>query len=221
MNIWLPIIVNLLIAGVLLVGAIRGRKNGFVYTITKLVTLCGLGVGIYFLAPVVTNLILKISFINELIIQNIITKPIINSLVILILFGLVSLIVTIIFRLIKSTGNKTFILNKAKSVKVKGINRQETRRLRKEERKLQKEQRKQILELRQSKISKKSRVFGCITGVVLGIIVAFVITLPLKPIFNQIALNQSNISEITKGYEYTPYGQLDKVTDIVNRVIGE
>ena len=29
------------------------------------------------------------------------------------------------------------------------------------------------------------------------------------------------LTEIEKGYEYTPYGQLDKVTDIVNKVLGE
>ena len=221
MKIWLPIIVNVIIASILFIGAIKGKKKGFVYEIVKLFTMCGLGVGIYFLSPVLVNLITGIDFIQTLITQNILTLPILNSLVILILFTTTYGIVSLIFKLIRNSGNKTFVTNNAKPVKVKGLNREETRRLRREQKELLRTQKKQIKQLRLSKISKKSKIFGVIFGFVNAVVIAFVITLPLKPIFTQIAINQPSIEEIVKGYEYTPYGQLDKVIDIVNKVIGE
>lgn len=221
MKIWLPIIINIIIASILLIGAIKGKKKGFIYEIVKLFTMCGLGVGIYFLSPVLVNLTAKIGFIQTLITQNILTLPILKSLVILILFSITYGIVSLIFNLVRKSGNKVFVTNNAKTIKIKGLNKEETRRLRKEQRQVLKAQKKQTKQLRLSNMSKKNKIFGIVFGIMNAVVIGFVVTLPLKPIFTQIANSQPTIEEIVKGYEYTPYGQLDKVTDIVNRVIGE
>lgn len=221
MKIWLPIIINLIIASILFIGAIKGKKKGFIYEIVKLFTVCGLGVGIYFLSPVLVNLIAKIGFIQTLITQDILTLPILKSLVILILFTTTYGIVSLIFSLIRKSGNKIFVTNNAKTVKVKGLNREETRRLRKEQRQVLKAQKKQTKQLRLSNMSKKNKIFGVVFGIINAVVIGFVVTLPLKPIFTQIANSQPTIEEVVKGYEYTPYGQLDKVTNIVDRIIGE
>lgn len=221
MNIWLPIIVNLFIASFLVVGAFIGRKNGWKYELIKLLTMCAFGVGIYFLSPIISALTLKISFINNLVFNGLITMSIINSIVIVLLFSLIYLLVSLVFRAIRNSGDKRHTSNRAKVAKIKGINREETRKLRKEQRKFRKEQRLQAIKLRREKASKTSKVFGIIFGIIFGIVFGFVVTLPLKPIFRHVADNQPAIEEIVKGYEYTPYGQLDKVTNIVNKVIGE
>ena len=221
MKIWLPIIINLIIASILFIGAIKGKKKGFIYEIVKLFTVCGLGVGIYFLSPVLVNLIAKIGFIQTLITQDNLTLPILKSLVILILFTTTYGIVSLIFSLIRKSGNKIFVTNNAKTVKVKGLNREETRRLRKEQRQVLKAQKKQTKQLRLSNMSKKNKIFGVVFGIINAVVIGFVVTLPLKPIFTQIANSQPTIEEVVKGYEYTPYGQLDKVTNIVDRIIGE
>ena len=73
----------------------------------------------------------------------------------------------------------------SKRIKIKGINREETRRLRKEQKQLDKKQKKDNIKLIRNKASKVSKAFGIIFGILNAIIIAFVITLPLKPIFKQ------------------------------------
>lgn len=220
-NIWLPIVVNVLVLGIMVAGAIIGKKNGFLYELLKLVVLCGCGVGIYFLNPIVVNLIIQIPFINNFITQGLCTIELVKAFSFVILFITTDIIVTIIFKIVKHCKNKnrvkTVFVNTAKPAKIQGINKKETRRLNKEQKKINKQNKK----LNKKPLSTKQKVFGVIFGLIVSFVFGFVITLPLKPIFTKIAEVQPEIAEVEKGYEYTAYGQIDKITNIVEIIIGE
>jgi len=232
-NIWLPIVVNVLILGIMVAGAFIGRKNGFLYELLKLVTLCGCGVGIYFLNPIVANKVAGISFIHKFIEQGLATVELVKAMTFVLLFILIYIIITIIFKIIKkahdkknkvevkSLNGKRFI-NTAKPAKIHGLNRKETRRLNKEQRRLARERRKQEKELiKASKkpLTTKQKVFGIIFGILTAFVLGFIITLPMKEVFKGIANAQPELAEVVKGYEYTPYGQIDKLTGVVDFII--
>ena len=84
MNIWLPIITNLIMLGILIAGIFVGKKNGWKVELSKLIIMLGVGVGLYFLAPVITKL--QIPYL----------VPAINSLIIFVLFMVVYMIVSLI-----------------------------------------------------------------------------------------------------------------------------
>ena len=228
-NIWLPIVVNVLILGIMVAGAFIGRKNGFLYELLKLVVLCGCGVGIYFLNPVVANLIAKIPFVEHFIAEGFCTLELVKAISFVLIFLVVYLIVTVIFKIIKKVrakknkievkalNGKKFI-NTAKPAKIQGLNKKETRRLNREQHKLARQRRKQEKELEKASrkpLTKKQKVFGVIFGILTAFIIGFVVMIPLKPIFKGIAEAQPEIAEVEKGYEYTPYGQIDKLIGVV------
>ena len=62
-------------------------------------------------------------------------------------------------------------------------------------------------------------MLGCIFGVLVGIIVAGAFLLPTKYVFKTVGEKHTEIVEINKGFEYTPYGQLDKVIEYSDFVI--
>lgn len=220
-NIWLPIVINLCILGLLVGGVLIGRQHGVKVQGLKLLILCALGVGIYFLAPVITNAIVGIAGIAEAIAMGALTYGIINSFVILILFLIVYVIVSLIFSAViikKISGGKT-LKNGAKRTKLLGINKKETRKLRKQQKQLEKRARVELIQKSQAKISTASRVFGAIFGALIASVFAFVLTLPLKPLGDSIAEADPESETITQGYEYTPFGQLDNATGIVEKII--
>lgn len=210
MNIWLPIITNLIIALIITAGVFVGKNNGWKIELGKLFFSCGAAVGAYFLAPVITNALISIDGIAQ--IANTVNLGIValNSLMVtasfLIFYGLISLTALIIKINVDRIKHKG--MNIAKVKRARGIDRKTDRALRKQEKKLAKMQK----ELK--KQSKVSKAFGIIFGIILSIIVAFSIVLPTKYIFKGIANEQPNLQEIEKGYEYTPIGQLDKVTGL-------
>ena len=232
-NIWLPIVVNVLILGIMVAGAFIGRKNGFLYELFKLLVLCGSVVGIYFLNPIIANLIAKIPFVEHFIAEGLCTLELVKAISFVIIFLVVYLIVTIIFKIIKranakknkvevkALNGKRFI-NTAKPAKISGLNKKETRRLNKEQHKLAKQRKKQEKQLEKASrkpLTTKQKVFGIIFGILTAFIIGFVITIPLKPIFTKIAEVQPEIAEVEKGYEYTPYGQIDKLIGVVDFII--
>ena len=74
--------------------------------------------------------------------------------------------------------------------------------------------------LRTKKILRvRSKVLGCIFGVLVGIIVAGAFLLPTKYVFKAVGEKHNEIVEINKGFEYTPYGQLDKAIEYSDFVI--
>ena len=233
LDIILPITINILILGIITAGIISGKKNGFLYELLKFVFILGMGVGIYFLLPILTDACLKIPFIVNLINNNLITVVTLKSIIFTTAFILLYLLISLIFVLIKHNKYKhTKILtnsisdrkyvNSANIIKTSSTNRKDTKKLKKEQKrfiKQQKQQEKELLKVNTKPLTKKQKVFGIIFGLLISIIIGFVVTLPTKYIFNEIATTQPSLSDITKGYEYTIYGQLDKLTDIDNFII--
>lgn len=223
-NIWLPILVNLLIVGVVALGVLIGKKNGFKYEIIKLLTVCAACVGLYFLNPVVADVICNIEAVSAAIAAGAITVAIIKSLTFLGLFLLTYLLITGIFgivRLSRELNQTSGIVNTAKRLKPVGVTKKETRRLRREQRRTLRRQKIEAalkIKIDEKGKHKLSKVFGAIIGGIFGVIFAFALTLPLKPTFDKLAEDPS-VEAIQTGYEYTAFGQLDKATDIVNKVL--
>lgn len=220
MNIWLPIITNLIILGIITTSALIGKRCGWKVQFTKLFLLLGACVGIYFLSPIITSYLMNLEFINNLCNEVIGLSLAFNSIVFLILYiivySLISIIVTFIAR--KCIDNKRGI-NIAKRVKIKGIDRKTTKNLKREDKKALKLQRKEERKNR----SKVNKVFATVLGIILGFISAFIVLIPFKYISKSISNTYPEISDIQTGYEYTIYGQLDKIIDISDIInnIGE
>lgn len=203
MIIALAVILNLVLVALVTTSIFVGKNNGWKSQVAKLVSLLVCGVGFYFLSVFLTNIILTIPFIITY------TEPLSNPVVVIcslaysilmfIGYGITSLIVGIIRR--HNRKKQTGIVN----TKIKGIDRKTTRRLRKEAKKLNKLQTEQ---------SRRSKVLGIIFGIVIALILAFMIVTPLKYMLNEIALIKPEWSSIVLVYEYTPFGQLDKVFNL-------
>lgn len=214
MNIILPIISNLLIALVLVLGIFTGIKNEWKISLTKLVFSLGFGVGLYFLNPVLTTSVSKISFIDNLIQNNLITlvtlKACVFSLSFLILFGILSIILMIIrhhrneVRYLKS---QNMVLTK----RAKALDKNTEKVLKKEDKKARKLKRKEL-----AKQHKKARVFGAILEALTCIVLIFVAFMPVKYVVKN---ELKDVQGIETVYDYTPIGQLDKATNIVEFII--
>lgn len=206
MNIWLPIITNLIMLGILVAGIFVGKKNGWKVELSKLIIMLGVGVGLYFLAPVITNALLSI----ETLVQAQLQIPAINSLIIFVLFMIVYMIVSLIASAIhkkvvaKQNGIAYIRLKGKGNGKINRANKREFRR--------------RIKEARKQK--KTSQVVGAILGFVVAALITFVLFMPIKYMFKGLSEVNNNFNS---GFEYTVWGQLDNATDmydtINNRVI--
>ena len=162
MNIWLPIVVNSVILGILLGGLFIGKKKGFLYEFLKLIFVAGAGVGLYFLNPILVNLVLRIPIIQTLIDGEVITLAILKSLTLVLAFVLADVILTGIFAIVRKIayGKNHVKANTAKPVKIKGITKAETRSLRKEHKHLVKEQKREERKLAKTQIKKRTKILG-------------------------------------------------------------
>lgn len=203
MNIWLPIISNLIIVGILVAGIFVGKKNGWKVELSKLIIMLGVGVGLYFLAPVITNALLSIETLVQAQIPYL--EPAINSLIIFVLFMIVYMIVSLIASAIhkkvvaKQNGIAYIKLKGKGNGKINRANRKEFRR--------------RIKEARKQK--KTSQVVGAILGFVMAALITFVLFMPIKYMFK--GLSQVN-NNFNSGFEYTVWGQLDNATDVYDSV---
>lgn len=232
-SILLPILVNVLILGIMVAGAFIGRKNGFLYELLKLVTLCGCSIGVYFLNPIVAVKVAEIPFIYNLIDSGLVTVELLKLICFVLLFTFMYIITTIIFRLVKKSYNKKHkievkslngkkYINTAKPAKIHGLNRKETRKLNKEQKRLAKERKKQGKALKKASkkpLTTKQKVFGALFGILVAFVLGFVITLPMKLILKEIVITQPELVEIEKGYEYTPYGQIEEFIGVIDFII--
>lgn len=211
MNIWLPVLTNFIIALIVFVGAIVGAKQGWRLGLIKFVLVVGDVVGSYFLIPVVKPLVLKIGLISMLPVE------IVTSGLFLALFLVLYLLISIAILISAKLGSKEKLkgINSAKRFKTKGLSRRDTKQLKRDRKEFVKSR-------RQKKILKThSKVLGCIFGVLVGIIVSIAFFLPTKYVFKHIAESNTNLEQIEAGFEYTPYGQLDKVTHYTDFIVKE
>lgn len=205
MNIWLPIITNLIMLGILVAGIFVGKKNGWKVELSKLIIMLGVGVGLYFLAPVITNALLSIETLVQAQLQIPYLVPAINSLIIFVLFMIVYMIVSLIASAIhkkvvaKQNGIAYIKLKGKGNGKINRANRKEFRR--------------RIKEAKKQK--KTSQVVGAILGFVMAALITFVLFMPIKYMFK--GLSQVN-NNFNSGFEYTVWGQLDNATDVYDSV---
>lgn len=196
MNFIIPIAINLLTLLILISGVILGSKNGWKIELSKLILILVLGVGCYFLSPIIENLI-------KLEIPATILKPSIFAILVLLCYLIISIILLIISKL--TSTQEINGVNSAKRVKLKGLDRKTTKRLRKEEKRSRK------LEREKKILKTKSKIFGGIFGFIIALIIGFIILLPYKPITNHIIEQKPQLEYINKNYHYTIYGQVDKI----------
>lgn len=210
MNIWLPIITNLIMLGILVTGIFVGKKNGWKVELSKLIIMLGVGVGLYFLAPVITNALLSIKTLKTLVQAQPQIPYLVPAIIIFVLFMIVYMIVS----LIASAINKKVVAkqNGIAYIKLKGKGNGKINRANR------KEFRRRIKEARKQK--KTSQVVGAILGFVVAALITFVLFMPIKYMFKGLSKVNNNFNS---GFEYTVWGQLDNATDmydtINNRVI--
>lgn len=204
MNIWLPIITNLIMLGILVAGIFVGKKNGWKVELSKLIIMLGVGVGFYFLAPVITNALLSIETLVQAQIPYLVPAAI-NSLIIFVLFMIVYMIVS----LIASAIHKKVVAkqNGIAYIKLKGKGNGKINRANK------REFRRRIKEAKKQK--KTSQIVGAILGFVVAALITFVLFMPIKYMFK--GLSQVN-NNFNSGFEYTVWGQLDNATDVYDSV---
>lgn len=209
MNIWLPIITNLIMLGILVAGIFVGKKNGWKVELSKLIIMLGVGVGLYFLAPIITTPIVT-ALANGQSIAEIMSHmhymiPAINSLIMFLLFiiiyGILSLICSAIAnKVAKKQNSITYIKLKGKG----------NGKLNRQNKKLY---RKQIREARKQK--KTSQTIGALLGFVLAACITFVLFMPIKYMFKGLSNIDNNFES---GFEYTVWGQLDNATDMYDTI---
>lgn len=218
MNIILPICANLVILAILIIGIFVGRKNGFKYEFIKLFILLASCAGLYFLSPILTDTLLKIEAVQSIGAYITNFAAVLNSAIYLVLFLIVYFIVCQIIGVIRIHNIKKYTLgiNSAKRTKAQGIDRKTSKQIRKEEKKTEKIKIKEAIKERK----RRSKVFGAITGLITAVLVAFIIFFPVKYASKSLSEILEK-PEIETTFEYTPYGQLDKITDIYNIMQGE
>lgn len=224
MSIALPIISNILIAALLVLGFFVGRNNGWKRQLIKLFLVAGAAIGMYFLAPIVARSLLQIEFIAGMITSLKVFTPIVYTLLTLLSYLLISAVLSIIFNCIKKSKNKVVTsktkstkVNIAKSIKLTKIEKQNNRRIAKENKKAAKI----ALKQQYTKKQKVGRIFGGIIGIVIAFVIGFIIFLPINALQNVAPID----SGLDKIYDTSLYGVVDfdlsdKLVENINNVIG-
>lgn len=213
MNIILPIIINVITLLIIVIGVMIGAKHGFSCQLTKFILTIGIIVGCYFLTPTVTNLLLKVEFISNI---NLTLNGLLSSLVFLLEFLILYILISIIVdSLSNCIINGKLDLNTARRTKIVGMNKKDTRELRRQEKLFRKQERANSILLKQS------RVAGAIFGGLLGLIFGFMIMLPIVNISKNISTELPKYEYVAKSMDYTIYGQIDKATNIYHLMIKE
>lgn len=201
MNIYLPIISNIIIALILIAGIFVGRKNGWKLELIKLLVLVGSVVGLYFLNPIIASSLANIEFCKTIISlsSEVTFKSLCLSTEFIIIYSIISIIILIIRKNCR----------KIKTAKIEKINSAKSIKSRKERRK----EAKQFKKLHTKQISKKSKIIGSILGLVVSLVLGYVLITPIKYGTKDIIASNQDLKCVETAYEYTIYGQLDKLTN--------
>lgn len=201
MNIWLPIVTNLVLILILSAGIIIGSKHNWKFQLTKLVCLLGLGVGCHFLIPTVNNLLLKINLIESM---SVVEPLVLNSLSFSLSFIVGYVLISLILLGLSSCINKRKAngIKVSKGIKVKAINAKTNKQLRK-------------IDRRENPLN----VTSMLLGILIAFMLSFVIMIPTKYVFNMIGTANPEMEDINYGYTYTLPGIIDYGTDIVEEIV--
>lgn len=201
MNIWLPIITNLLLLGCFIFDFIINYKVGLKSIITRLVLTIAVGVGVYFLSPVIIS---GLPFLSAIGLTEISIKLFIIGFIGLILNIILSIIFYVVYR--KNKYEHIDTINTAKVKRARAINSKVDRAIRKEEHRAHKLSRVP----RTIKRSKTNKVFTIILSLILSLIMSAFVYTQIKAVIAYIDTNY-DVEQIETGYEYTAFGQLDKL----------
>ena len=214
MNIVLPIISNLLIVITLVLGILVGIKNEWKLSLTKLLISLGFAVGLYFLNPTLVSAISKIAFIDNLLQNELITKATLTACTFSVSFVVLFVILSIIMLAIRHHRNEVRYpksQNMVLTKRAKAIDKNTEKVLKKEDIKARKLKRKEL-----ARQHKKARVFGAILETLTCIILVFVAFIPVKYVVKN---ELKDVQTIETVYDYTPIGQLDKATNVVEFIV--
>lgn len=222
MNIVYSIIANAAIVFAIIMGAVFGRRYGWKATLAKLICLAGIGVGAYFLNPILVNLACKIEVVNQIVnasaLNLVLFKSIIFALVTIVAYIIAAVIISAIRKArCKNSIERSIGKNTAKRHKPVGLNKRDTKLLRQQQRAAYRNQKRELKATMKMQLHKSS-IAGIFLGIVISIVVCFVVFMPIKHAVKLIS-ETYHYSDIEYAYEYTPYGQLDKATNVVDFII--
>lgn len=219
MDILTIVLVNLALVSLLVGQAFAGRNRGFKYQLVRLIITICIGVGCFFLAPVVAKGIMA----NEVFAAWIesgsathigsVVAGSIGTITFAVLFALaygiseIACIITIAIdkkrKRNKINAEKDSYIKVAKTVAVRDRNTVVDRvRERADRRAARREF---------ARAHRKSRVFGCILGVLEGLLICFILILPVARI-NVINKAAEPKCEVCATYNYTGYGYIETLT---------
>ena len=201
MNIWLPIITNLILLGCFVFDFIFSKKVGLRPTIIRLISTVGLGVGLYFLSPIILK---GLPFLTNIGLSELGLKAFLISSIALVVNTIQCIVFYIIYR--KNKYEHIESVNTAKIKRAKAIDKKAEKSIRREERKA----RKLARVPRVIKKSKANKVFTIIFSVILSLIMSALVYVQIKAVITYVD-TKYDIEQIETGYEYTPFGQLDKL----------
>lgn len=202
MSIWLPIVTNAVLALIVIAGMLIGRKTKWYLEMFKFICLAGAGVGAHFLIPTMNELLLKIPFVAQ-INESLALGAGLNSISFALMFIAAYIVLSIMFGIINHIVCKERKgIKVSRTVKVAAANHKADRELK-----------------RIKRAERKRNPFGVIFGMLVGLLVSFVIFMPMKYAAKEVVKLKPELSEIEKGVEYTAFGQLDKYTNVVEFII--
>ena len=195
MNIWLPIITNLVLVACFLFDFLFNKKLGLKFTLIKFGVVICAGVGSYFLTPFILQALPQISIIAQL-------GAIWQGLFVASTFAIViDLLLSLIFYIAYK------IKNKEKSIKVKrakATNRKLDRQLKRDERREARRARRLARKTAEKK-QKINRVFTIIVSLLFALVLNVLVSIELNSITTLVG------EQYTVEYEYTAYGQIDNL----------
>lgn len=213
MNIVLPIISNVIVALVLLLGVFTGLKQEWKLSLVKLLLICGIGVASYFLITPVTNLLVSIPALSNIGFSDITFRACSFSA----MFLIASLVVEVVMLLIARCRDKKRrkIMSNGIIVKrAKALDKRAEKSLRKEDRRNKRLERKNF-----RKAHKKARLFGAVLSVLAYVLIAFALFIPVKYVAKDVATAHPNYAVVETAYTHTAFGQLDALTNVVEYIV--
>jgi len=201
--------INFAIALILVIGAIIGFKDGFKKSVVKLSALVVTATGLFFLAPFVSNLLLKITFIS-----GFIGTELVLAFTLLVFTILTILVAVIEFSVINKVYKKAIVKKLfEEEQKSKRIKRVSNAKVIKSKRELAIESRERSRRLFKSRPKQRleSKFFGLVFGLVVAALFSIIVYLPVREInkVQPIVGFEKNIIEIVEN------GTIDKVIEIV------
>ena len=212
MSIALPIISNILIAALLVLGFFIGKNNGWKKQLIKSILVIGAAVGMYFLTPIVANALLQIEFITSTLINTpqllVLFRPIVYVVLTILFYLVITAVMAIIFAIIKRAKKEKVVkqkkVNMAKSVKLTKIEKANRRKIRRADKRALRKAHKAELKA-YAKKHRVSRIFGGIIGVITAFLMGFIIFLPINGL-QKVAEPESGLEQV---YDTSLYGVID------------